>query len=360
MTPLAPTLYAALKRRFPKVVVANQGERFVAGRRVNPFTRKVEEVPQASGEYYRVDCPFCNDDRQRLWINHCFGTTSEITGSTRYYLAHCYNEDCLADFANRQQLEEMVFGLVPRGLRNHRAPVPVIEETATVKPTEFPGEVVALSDLPLTHPAIDYLRSRRVNLKELDRDFDVRVCTKCEKYRHCVGRIITPVFFDDMLVGWQARYVGDDWAKRNAPKYFTMPGMPKRLILYNFDQARKSRVLVVHEGVTDVWATGKRATAVFGKTITVGQERLLSQWWSTTKGLLVFMLDGGVEAEKKRDGSNKLLEAVNNWRRRTSGQCVMVTLPPDRDAANYSRPAIWDFIRGAAAQADLNLDSFLN
>ncbi len=74
MSPLNPDLFEALAASFGTVLIANEGERARVDYRPSWGSPKgqvrLKAVRTVSGEYYRVDCPFCTDTRKRLWINH--------------------------------------------------------------------------------------------------------------------------------------------------------------------------------------------------------------------------------------------------------------------------------------------------
>lgn len=104
---LCPELYDRLTTTFGGgVLIANQGmacttqtSRITGG---GTYTSLLY-----AGEYYRVNCPFCSDTRHRLWINHMYGQP-DANGWPMTFLAHCYNEHCLENQANRQIIENAV------------------------------------------------------------------------------------------------------------------------------------------------------------------------------------------------------------------------------------------------------------
>jgi hypothetical protein len=108
--PLNPTLFSLLRDRFRSVQVANEGQEMV-WTTVPSMTRpgKTQMFIISAGEYYRIACPYCSDQRHRLWVNHRYGTRG-TDGRPMLWLAHCYNENCLDSPARRQHLERMIFG----------------------------------------------------------------------------------------------------------------------------------------------------------------------------------------------------------------------------------------------------------
>src|ERR1043166_541750 len=106
-SPLRPELYHRLLDCFGSVLVANEGEAMDACVRTDRLTGRQELSVNLPGEYFRVSCCFCNDTRHRLWINHRWGRYEPAVKSKNLFLAHCYNENCLAQPGNVSQLYQM-------------------------------------------------------------------------------------------------------------------------------------------------------------------------------------------------------------------------------------------------------------
>ena len=114
----------------------------------------------------------------------------------------------------------------------------------------------------------------------------------------------------------------------------TMPGMDKREILWNFDNARKSDTVVVCEGVYDAARVGKCAVATLGKSVSDQQVALLQQYWSH----VVILLDPDALHDARR------LKAKFG----PTTDVVLVQLVGYKDAGEAPRPAIWSQIWDAA------------
>ena len=102
---LNPTLYNRLCKLFGSVKISNQG---VAMEPMPPISvpdvfdpDKLHLDVAVFGEYMLVSCPYCNDTRNRLWINHMFGQ-KDADGRRLTFLATCYNEGCMANAENRK------------------------------------------------------------------------------------------------------------------------------------------------------------------------------------------------------------------------------------------------------------------
>lgn len=329
--PLNPTLYALLERKFGEVKIANEGAPTNITVMPDPLRpgRHIERVSN-SGEYYCVNCPFCADDRHRLWINHRYGSDFENNRRKYTYLAVCYNEDCLKKSDGRfEQLEMLVFG----GGR------PIFKKIAIKAPTAQcvhkavtpPGDICSLIGLPEFHPAIKYLVGRGFDPAQLDRDFQVGVCTYVpdSQCRIMLNRLYIPIVFHNGLVGWQGRVVND----AATPKYYNCPGTSKSRMLYNFDRASQQPYVVVVEGVPSVWRIGAPAVCTFGKTMSLWQQTTLATTWAGRPVVLMLDHDARVEMEH----AAQLLKDRDVDVR-------MVYLPDSRDPADYALDEIQGLI----------------
>lgn len=342
--PLVPDLYRRLEERFGAVITANQGEAMVihergkitGPRRAGGGDTETRPTIAHPGEYYRVCCPKCHDTRFRLFINH---RAVEFP-----WLIHCFNEGCYDSTQNRDQL---IFFLYKT--RRPRAPraLPGRTDGGTLRRVELPGTVVRLDALPRTHPANEYLGDQRgYDPWEIGREYGVGYCEYSARYPQCTNKLIIPVVMDGDLVGWQARFVGErNWKASASPKYWDMPGMSKRLMLYNFDRAKTFPWAGLQEGVTDVWSTGPMMMSLLGSTITFPQLRRLTFPFRTKP--LVVMLDGDAQEANR---------AVTESLRKTHpGGLVTVELPPDTDPGDLDPARNLDLIRRAAAQQGVRL-----
>lgn len=335
--PLRPELYSRLENRFHHVQIANEGEEMVVSYHRDALSGKQRLDNRHSGEYYRVNCPFCNDTRKRLWINHRWGLKDPVTGSLNLHLCICYNEGCFAMIEERRKwLYAEVMADVGDGSLDVVLPSYKTRpaEPATV---ELPGEVVTLDQLPADHSACKYLSERSFDPVLLGQRLAVAYCPVANwNVQMATGRIIIPIMMDGKLRGWQGRYIGDPPSKF-VPKYYTMPGMRKTELLYNLDQARKHPYVVLVEGVTDVWRVGPASVALFGKTLSMTHELLISSIWN--KGTVYVMLDCDANEDAKRIVS-KLQGRV--------GICIQVNLPDDSDPGDLSQEEIQQRIEEAS------------
>lgn len=230
-----------------------------------------------------------------------------------------------------------------------------------------PGTLVPLATVGDDNPGAVYLRARGFDYRELGSDFGFAYCSPGRQFAHGVfsttNTVVATVVMDGKEVGWQARLLYDpdklddahcammgimwDAEKRKyvkPPKYFTMPGMDKREILWNYDNARRSDTVVVTEGVYDAARVGKCAVATLGKYVSDKQVDLLQQYWRH----VVILLDPDAAKEAKR------LRAMFG----PTVDVVLVTLRGYKDAGEAPRKEVWSQILDACTAAGLNPGTF--
>ena len=289
-------LYLAMKQIFgetPRII--NEGE---PCRLVNVYA-EYSFVPQTQdllasqtpgGEQYAVNCPFCGDTRQRLYISHMWDAEF-VQNNCRYHCAerlmHCFNEDCTSILANRSKLAN--------SLREAMGSVSEIDEEAmSVEAVElhnelanqclFPAETVKVNDASTPIEVQTYLAERGFDRNYLAEQWEVGWLARYGKFSYPM--LVIPVYQNDEYWFWQGRlvpvtgHVGDtveydSTTMRPFPKYYFPHGVKKAWALYNIDRARTHDTIFLVEGVTDAWAIGEQAVARFGKQLSGAQVQLL-------------------------------------------------------------------------------------
>lgn len=277
------------------VTISRAGEPCRYAKRPLPGGGYVVEVYDG-GEEYAVCCPMCSDTRRRCYVNHKFDT--EIAGAEVLYPVHCWNEECQRKGLAKWFLERY------RAWRSNNymppaaggAPADVVMDkpmTMEDMARHSAGEhvklsgVQKLSSLLRGHQALEYLLARGFDPAALERDYGVGYKGRAYKYTNSSMRIVIPIRWGGYEVGWQARAIpghspltfeeskkGKSWPYRQ-PKYFTSPGFLKGKFLYNIDVAAGYDTVVLVEGVTDAWRVGPWGAAMFGKSLSYDQIRLL-------------------------------------------------------------------------------------
>lgn len=323
--PLNLALYESLLRRFGQVRLSNAGGEVLvrySHDTYNPSGRgRVEEVE--SGEYYRVNCPYCGDTRYRLYVNYRWNTL-QVDGRSAKNLACCFNEHC--DLSRLpDELKGYIARSIGRGVRtDYRKP-------ETFKPVEWPGVCIPLDKLPAEHAANRYVRMRQFDPEQLARDWDVRYCLE-SPHALARDRLVIPVYWAGELVGWQTRAIGDRYA---GPKYYTTPGLKKAQLLFNGDRARAYSFGVVVEGPFDAFRVGPAAVALLGKSMSNRQRELVVEYWG--KGALCVLLDpdAAEDMERVTRQLNPLSFKLGAW---------SMVLPDNKDPADLPSKELWGLI----------------
>lgn len=339
---LNPYLYSRLARLFGPVKVSRRGESWLATAVRDIESHDKRLLVAHAGEYYQVCCPYCNDTRHRLYVNHMYGQV-DGHGRRMTFLAVCYNEHCLDRDENRRDFRERMedTGLLEATVRVGRA------ASAEARTARWPGPCTPLADLPATHPAVTYVRDDRgFDPVALSRDFGVCFCTD-SRYTLAKNRIIVPVFDCWELKGWQARYVGDlDWKgprrKELPPKYFSCPDSDFRSkCLYNFDRMKEWETGVIVEGPTDAWRFGSMSGCVFGNTVTDLQWRRFAAAFRGRTGVLLL--------DPEEFGSKTTARLLDKAAQTMPGRFCAVRLPPGTDPGSLDRDFLKAYVKEQAA-----------
>ena len=286
-----PQLYYSLVRQFGRVTIQHEG--YEADKQLT-FENGKYGLEYKHGEYYVLNCPFCNDTKKRLYISYLWGVPEpERPWNARLNLALCFNDNCLKHRENRNYLAMVLLQLLPDQRPNPVVLLPGIVFSEQSREFEYPGDCLPLNHPSLQqHAAIGYLQRRGYDIETLASAFHVQVCTNAApKFPLMQNRINAPVFFKDKQAGWQGRYPEDlNWKECGFPKYYNWPGMAKSEILYNHDGAQRYRVIVLYEGVTKVWRLGLNGVAVLGSNVSPRQTAILAEMLGSD-GALVLALD---------------------------------------------------------------------
>lgn len=347
---LNPSLYQSLQDAYGHVRVQALGQACKRPEwQLNNLTGRTElkfDKRYSTGEFYRVKCPFCpkRDGRYVLYVHHMYGQT--VDERSAIGLATCYRCHFEKDEFNRDCFREAVLlGLPVNGGKVREGEI----KKYKLGPTTWPGKVCKLSELPENHPARRFIAFRGFDLKKLEKHYDIKFCVSVSnlEYGMASGRIVIPIKKRGKLIGWQARYPGAVPSGSAVPPYYTLPGFPTDQTIYNLDGMSKCKTGIVVEGVTDVWALGAWAGAIFGSMIHPPQLELLKR--SFSDGSVVFLLDPDV-----KEHETKYTALVNAWRAlkdSVAGGAAIVWLPPGKDPGNYAGHRKWllDYIRKQAA-----------
>lgn len=345
---LNPYLYGRLKRHFRNVRISNDGQAMVATAVRSGINNEPRLSIAHAGEYYQVSCPFCNDTRFRLYINHMYGQ-KDAFGRRMKFLAVCYNDTaCMSKPANQEEFWERLNEMEDEIERATIYQGDIVPEEA--QEINWPGPCTRLDDLPDDHPARLYLEARSFDPDKIARVYGVAYCHDSHYYT-ARNRIIIPVFERGKLKGWQARHIGElnwkDKTKNHPPKYFTYPGMPRRVLLYNLDNAKKYSTGIVVEGPTDVWSVGPMAVCTFGSTMTPQQRSRFKTVFRRRTAILLY------DPEAFASAATRSLVAY--FKKHMPGRFAAIKLPEGTDPGSLDREFLRDYVTEKAARRGVEI-----
>jgi len=231
------------------------------------YLRRRRPIEAAGGKELRIDCPFCSDSGQHMYVNverklfHCF---------------RCETSNNLVGFI--MKVEKVDLGGAFRLVRKFSRGGPVRREPRKVTATK-------LSECPLPSGLVRISASRRAELPDkllnLLEEKHVSLTT-AQQLDWCwcsIGRmrnrLIIPVMSGGLMVGWLAR----DCSGMSKQKYMFPEGFRATDYLWGMNECldRQSRHVVLVEGVFDALTVGLgEAVALCGKHLSIGQMSLLS------------------------------------------------------------------------------------
>lgn len=292
-------LYDKLVNIFGLVRIHNEG--------VEPVIKQVNGTLKLKnwGECYAVNCPFCGDSKQHLWISHLWGMYLG-PDTKRFYPAVCYRRNCISIKHNRDLFYRLLTGQIDLKMLGVDPQVVIRQEKLIIKaatraslrekPEELLNRFPPITDLSVHHPAVKYLQQRRYDHIELGEKFGLRVCD--DPNHPMFARILIPVYNDTgQIFSWTAR----SYLESVKPKYYHHSGISINATLYNIQHACKHQDFVVAvEGPFDVFRLHDklegRVVGCFGKKISEEQARILGTFWK--KVFILFDSDATQEGQR--------------------------------------------------------------
>jgi hypothetical protein len=342
--PLNETLYAILQSKFGKVKVLNQGQPFRCRKEVLPG-KQIAIHKLQGGEEYGVNCPVCGDKRGRLYINHMFG--SSVYAVRQDELFHCYNEAASCRKELEEILEDIIYNPNLESVQVEDLPELTLEqiivESATKHAQLNPKHVTRLDRLEPTHPAVMYMQERGFDPVKLAKVWGCSYAADPNrKLTNAYRRIIIPLIYDGIVVGYQARAIPGH-TRKQTPKYWTASGCKKSYFLGGYDYAIRGEALVLVEGPTKKWRIGPPAVDILGSSLSSHQVDRIMEGWGKKSGPIVFVSDPGFE-ETWLDNARKLVPCIDDVTR-------IVNVNPPIDAGDMSTEDIRRLIvEGCASQ----------
>jgi len=171
------------------------------------------------------------------------------------------------------------------------------------------GDGVPVNKLCYDHPACKFLHKDHLyNLNRIYNDYgaiyvplEQGVVVNGKPMVTSGERLIFPVVMRGELIGWQMRSIpGTKMGDRDGViKYYHL--FDKGSALYNYDNAKKFKIVIVTEGVKKCWKF-PNAVATLGKGISDQQLQLLQEW-----ACIVFLYDGEDVTQAK---ANKIVQQL--------------------------------------------------
>lgn len=279
---LNPALYEAL-HRFGVVSIYSEGEKatfdYDRPSLMSGGNRYVWAHNVKGGERYATKCPFCQKDG-KMWLSYLYNTKTELDGAVVSFgkklvtCFRCHFED------NKEMLKEF-WSILEDSTVTLVAPLETAEQSdGKEEKVTFPRGVL-ISD-PLVPGRIkEYLTRRGFDLDVLAKVYNIWYSEDTDVLVFKKPAIIFPVFQNKEMVGWQGRHMDEDIEGTKIPKYVFPKHMHSKWLLYGSDIARWQPNAVIVEGVTDALKVGPSGIAVFGKTVSPRQIRLLVGIWGS-------------------------------------------------------------------------------
>lgn len=258
------------------------------------------------GECYAVNCPFCDDTKQHLWISHVWG--EQLNG--RYvYPGCCYRRNCLSLKENFNKLVKIINGelgisdVKPINFKlTFASELYVDQGIASVSNksqdhSSYINQFPLITEINRKHPAIQFVYERKVDPAFLAKLFDCRVCDDPTKREF--ARLLFPVYHPiktQQCIGYTARsYLN------LKPKYLHSRGSKLSETFFNIQHAAKKEDFVIAvEGPFDVFRLFQefegRVVGCFGKSISRQQAEILNSQWN--KVIVLFDGDAKESAQK--------------------------------------------------------------
>lgn len=284
------------------------------------------------GERYRLDCPFCGDDRDRLYVSYLFGMEDPKTGFPNLGNLHCFNEECHKNWSNIHQLWQLIkaYSLVDTG-----EVIEEIEEANFGTETKElyavpPGKLLKFSELipgNRDYSALEYLRDARgFDVQSLEDYYGVRYLQRSFTYSGLNGRVWTPFYRNSQLAAWTARAV-PGLCPSEVPHWHSKGGLGG--LLYGLNSAVSGRVCVLVEGPADRWAVGSSSVAWLGKS--VGGTKLgrfiQAVSWSSVELVVILLDPKQPENERVKGHTHPILVAKERCEKYLSVPVLPVFLP---------------------------------
>ena len=220
------------------------------------------EGRNVSSGWIGIICPYCDDTSNHMGIHQV---------SKNFSCWRCAESGDVITLI--QEIEQCSFPSALNILSTFgEGPDPHLEPTSG-RPTSAAGTLPKplLKEFPLPHR--NFLTKRKFNPDYLIEKYDLWAMHTIGRFAH---RIIVPIYMEGELASFVGRDVTEkaEMPYKNAAKWESK--IPAKDCLYNIDNAEDVVILV--EGITDVWRIGDGAVATLGSQVTHRQIEILSDY----------------------------------------------------------------------------------
>lgn len=326
--------------------------------------------PKDTGEEYRYNCPFCGEQKNRLYLHvaederkglwHCFhcGEQGNPVSFTMKYYHIGFNEalDTLEtydySFENRNIQpkddsltdEEYVMLLLINQKKEK------VEEETKLKPPPLPIGFKLLSQnlrSPEAYPFLLYAHSRGFTLNDIyTHNIGYVIDSSVPLPSGKVVRLMNHLVFlthgnDGNMQYWNTRAIEKSFVKSiNAPS--KEGEYSKKTVVFNLNRARFEDSIVINEGVPDALTVGPQGVATFGKQVTDYQVKLITGAVSSSQRIYI-LLD--MDAKKEMEKLAKKLYSLHE-------ETYIVINPTGYDANSLGHDKVWEIINTYSVKAD--------
>lgn len=272
------------------------------GQIIQILKNKFGAAKRANGPWVRVKCPTC--------------TPNDAMKMKRGVNIKTLSSNCF--ICERPLSLEQLFGNAQIDLSNM---APYVEPPEHPQARKWPCEaVIPVSALPADHPAVKFLnKDHLLDMTTLAMDYEVGYILGADAHNIEFSRadgtgfsistadsLVFPVYFKGEMVGWQCRFIPGTTNGDRMKKMKYLHVFPKGKYLYNYDNARNYKSVVVVEGVKKSWKF-PNGVATWGKGISEEQIQLIQQWEE-----IIFMYDAGEDTQRK---SKELTDIIKRGKR---------------------------------------------
>lgn len=262
---------------------------------LNLLRTKFSKAKTASGGNYRIPCPTCEaKDRNKM----------KRYVSPDWSTSNCFICGKLVKLSDLLNLRDFEFCAGGTARDNEEPEYPY----AKIKPFEVLED---LRNLSAGHEAIDFLGKDHLNNHQYYASLGIGYIPlnggKNIKFEsgytiNTANSLYFPVTFMGEYVGWQLRFIPGTVNGERLQHMRYLHLFPKGEYLFNYDQAKRYKHLVVVEGVKKA-LKGVNFVATFGKGISAAQKQLIQEWKKIT-----LLLDG---EDKTQEMARELANEIN-------------------------------------------------